>query len=64
VRGVLRIAFGEKYHRIEAELLRAIAACRVGNRPGRKEPRAVKKRNQKFPYLTITRSRARKRLSA
>jgi hypothetical protein len=60
----LRIAFGEKHHRIEAELLRAIAACRVGNRPGRKEPRAVKKRNQKFPYLTITRNRARKRLLA
>lgn len=60
----LSITCGEEHHRIEAELLRAIAACRVGTRPGRKEPRAVKKRNQKFPYLTVPRNRARKRLSA
>jgi Transposase DDE domain len=60
----LRATCGENHHPIETELLRAIAACRVGDRPGRTEPRAVKKRNTKFPYLTITRNKARKRLPA
>ncbi len=50
--------------RLETELLRAIARCRVGNRPGRKEPRAVKKREQNFSYLTKPRTQARKRLPA
>lgn len=52
------------YERLEAELLKAIAACRVGQRPGRKEPRAVKKRQQKYPYLTKPRDQARKELAA
>jgi hypothetical protein len=60
----MSITFGQEHRRIEAELLRGIADCRVGNRPGRKEPRAVKKRNQTFPYLTTTRNQARKRLPA
>lgn len=50
--------------RLEAELLKAIASCRVGQRPGRKEPRAVKKRQQKYSYLTKPRAQARKRLPA
>jgi hypothetical protein len=50
--------------RIEAELLKAIATNRVGKRPGRKEPRAVKKRQQKYKYLTKPRTQARKGLPA
>jgi hypothetical protein len=50
--------------RLEIELLRAIARCQVGKRPGRKEPRAVKKREQKYSYLTKPRIQARKRLPA
>jgi hypothetical protein len=52
------------YARLEAEMLAAIASCRVGQRPGRKEPRAVKKRQQKYSYLTAPRDQARKRLAA
>lgn len=50
--------------RLELELLRAIAGCRIGKRPGRKEPRAVKKREQKYSYLTKPRAKARKGLPA
>jgi hypothetical protein len=60
----LRASSGAERDRIEVELLRAIAACRVGDRPGRKEPRAVKKRQQKYSYLTQPRAQARKRLAA
>jgi hypothetical protein len=35
---------------------------RVGNRPGRQEPRAVKRRPKKFDKLTTTRQEARRRL--
>jgi hypothetical protein len=49
---------------LEAAMLKAISQHKVGNRPGRKEPRAVKKRVQKYSYLTKTRARARKGLSA
>lgn len=55
---------GAEHQRIEAELLHAIARCRVPKRPGRKEPRAVKKRQQKYSYLTKPRTQARKRLAA
>jgi hypothetical protein len=55
---------GDERRRIEGELLQAIASCRVGNRPGRKEPRAVKKRHQKYSYLTKPRDQARKQLAA
>jgi hypothetical protein len=50
--------------RLEAELLKAIATNQVGQRPGRKEPRAVKKRQQKYSYLTKPRTQARKGLAA
>jgi hypothetical protein len=50
--------------RLESELLRAISRHRVGNRPGRKEPRAVKKREQKYSYLTKPRVKARQGLPA
>ena len=52
------------YRRLEGELLRAISRCKVGNRPGRKEPRAVKKREQKYSHLTKPRVQARKGLPA
>lgn len=60
----LRGSSGAEHDRIEGELLRAIATCRVGDRPGRKEPRAVKKRQQKYSYLTKPRAQARKGLAA
>jgi hypothetical protein len=40
-------------------LLILIAQQRVGNRPGRIEPRAVKRRNKPYPLLTKVRSDAR-----
>jgi len=40
-------------------LLTLIAQQRVGNRPGRIEPRAVKRRNKPYPLLTKARSKAR-----
>ncbi len=55
---------GSEHCRLEAELLKAIAACRLDSRPGRKEPRAIKKRNQKYSYLTKSRAQARKKLMA
>jgi hypothetical protein len=55
---------GAEHRRIEAELLMAIARCRLPHRPGRKEPRAVKKREQKYSYLTKPRHQARKQLMA
>lgn len=55
---------GEEFRRVELELLKAIAQSRVPHRPGRKEPRAVKKRVQKYSYLTKPRPQARKRLPA
>jgi hypothetical protein len=55
---------GAEHKRIELELLKAIAHCRVGSRPGRKEPRNVKKRVQKYSFLTKPRAKARQRLAA
>jgi hypothetical protein len=55
---------GAEHRRIEMELLNAIARCPVPDRPGRKEPRALKKRHQKYSYLTKPRIQARKRLIA
>ena len=43
-------------------LLEAVAYHRVGNRPGRVEPRAVKRRPKQYPLLTEPRRHARKRL--
>ena len=41
------------------ELLKAIGARRVGNRPGRREPRAVKRRPKPRPLLDLPRATAR-----
>jgi len=43
-------------------LLRSIAAHRVGDRPGRVEPRATKRRPKPHRLLTVPRPEARKRL--
>jgi hypothetical protein len=42
--------------------LKAIAGHLVGNRPGRIEPRAIKKRRGKYPVLTLPRAQARQQL--
>ena len=55
---------GAEHRRIEAGLLQAIARRPVPQRPGRKEPRLVRKRQQKYSYLTKPRTQARKRLTA
>jgi hypothetical protein len=43
--------------------LTSIARHRVGNRPGRSEPRAVKRRPKSYPLLSVPRKEARKELS-
>jgi hypothetical protein len=45
-----------------AKLIELISQQRVGNRPGRIEPRAVKRRPKAFPLLTRTRPEARERI--
>lgn len=60
----LRTACGAEFDRIETELIHAIARCRLHPRPGRKEPRAVKRREQKYKLLTTSRATARKGLGA
>lgn len=52
-------ASGTKRTRILDALLRAIAFHRIGNRPGRAEPRAVKRRPKSFPRLAVPRAEAR-----
>ncbi len=58
----LRTATPEQRERLWALMLEAIAGHRVGNRPGRVEPRANKRRPKPQKYLTEPRSVARKRL--
>lgn len=48
--------------KVYAQLLRAIATHRVGNRPHRIEPRAIKRRAKPHALLTEPRPTARKRL--
>jgi hypothetical protein len=50
--------------RLIAAMLTAIAGHRVGDRPGRVEPRATKRRPTKLRYLNEPRREARKRLMA
>lgn len=45
-------------------LLVAVARHRVGKRPNRIEPRAVKRRGKAYPYLCVPRRQSRKRLAA
>ena len=58
----LRTASGEQRDRLWALMLKAIAGHRVGDRPGRVEPRANKRRPKPQKYLTEPRRVARKRL--
>jgi hypothetical protein len=52
-----------EHPRLMQILLRAIAAHRVGDRPDRYEPRAVKRRAKPIALLTIPRNEAKKRLA-
>jgi hypothetical protein len=49
--------FSENKIKIYTEILRAIASKIVGNRPGRREPRAIKRRPKPFPRLQQPRYR-------
>jgi hypothetical protein len=60
----LKRASPTKRERLVAAMLKAIAGHRVGDRPGRVEPRATKRRPKKLRYLNEPRSTARKRLVA
>ena len=60
----IRVSRGNERLRLEAAMLDAMAESKVKRRPGRKEPRAVKKRVQKYSYLTKPRAQARKGLKA
>jgi hypothetical protein len=53
---------GRRRRRLWEALLRVIASYEVGDRPGRVEPRAVKRRPKKQKLLTEPRGRARERL--
>jgi hypothetical protein len=52
----------EDYVRLATSLLRALRKQRVGNRPGRCEPRAVKGRGKPHKHLQEPRAAARARL--
>lgn len=60
---VMRLAGPEDLPRLHQILLRAIARHRVGNRPDRYEPRAVKRRPKVIALLTVPREQARKKLT-
>lgn len=60
---ILRLAEERDLPRLWEILLRAMARHRVGDRPDRYEPRAVKRRITPIARLTVPREQARKRLS-
>lgn len=60
---VLALAQPGDRPRLMQMMLRTIAAHRVGDRPNRYEPRAVKRRAKPIALLTIPRKQARKRLA-
>ncbi len=45
-------------------MLYEIAACRVAQRPGRQEPRAIRRETKHYPRLRITRAEWRRRFAA
>jgi hypothetical protein len=55
----MTVSKDKEHDRLEAELLAALAKSPVEPRPDRQEPRAVKKRDQKYSYLTKPRSQAK-----
>jgi hypothetical protein len=60
---ILQRAEKKDLPRLSQTLLRMIARHRVGNRPNRFEPRAVKRRAKPIALLTIPRRQARKKLA-
>jgi Transposase DDE domain/Insertion element 4 transposase N-terminal len=58
----LRAADAETAVRLCVELIQAIGSHRVGDRPNRSEPRAIKRRPKAHPLLTEPRNAARARL--
>lgn len=59
----LRWTEKKERQRLWAVLLTAIGGHRVGHRPGRVEPRAIKRRPKPHKILTIPRREARKQLT-
>ena len=59
----LELADARDVERLWQILLRAIARHRVGNRPDRHEPRAVKRRPKPIALLTVPRDEARRRMA-
>ncbi|HWE93882.1 MAG TPA: IS4 family transposase [Tepidisphaeraceae bacterium] len=60
---VLELADEQDLPRLWEILLRVIARHRVGDRPGRFEPRAVKRRAKPIAWLTVPRNEARGRMA-
>ncbi len=58
-----RAANEAEWSRLWGEMVRALGQHRVGGRPGRYEPRAVKRRPKNYSRLTEPRAKARKRLA-
>ena len=54
--------FVKNKRRIMDILLELISGLKVGNRPGRVEPRAIKKRPKPFPRLSMSRASAREKI--
>ena len=46
----------------DGRLFTLIAQCRVGNRPGRIEPRMRKRRPKPYPWLKVSRAKARQKI--
>jgi len=59
-----RAASEAEWSRLWGEMVRALGQHRVGDRPGRYEPRAVKRRPKNYTRLNEPRAKARKRLAA
>ena len=59
----LRAAGGPGRRELYGELLAAIAAHRVGDRPGRYEPRLKKRRRNYYDWLTRPRAEMRRKLA-
>lgn len=60
---ILMNSSAEHWDEIYKDLLAAIAKHRVGNRPGRQEPRALKRRPKQYRLLREPRQQARERLA-
>jgi hypothetical protein len=63
-RPLLETASSDALPNLYEELLAAVASHRVGNRPDRYEPRAIKRRPKPHDLLTVPRKEAKRRLAA